>query len=117
MGTKLEWTESGVNSIMGPIAGIRYDEGRQRKVWFNSIVLFHSNWKDKGMNDSEKTVSFGNGEALPDDIVEDCLKILHEECVAFPWQKGDVLLIDNWAALHSRRPYTPPRNILASLCK
>ncbi|XP_034696887.1 clavaminate synthase-like protein At3g21360 [Vitis riparia] len=117
VGTKLEWTESGVNSIMGPIAGIRYDEGRQRKVWFNSIVLFHSNWKDKGMNDSEKTVSFGNGEALPDDIVEDCLKILHEECVAFPWQKGDVLLIDNWAALHSRRPYTPPRNILASLCK
>ncbi|TXG68822.1 hypothetical protein EZV62_003757 [Acer yangbiense] len=47
----------------------------------------------------------------------ECLKILEEECVAIPWQGGDVLLIDNWAELHTRRPTNSPRRVLASFCK
>ncbi|KAK7837930.1 clavaminate synthase-like protein [Quercus suber] len=39
------------------------------------------------------------------------------ESVAFPWQKGDALLLDNWAALHVQRSFDPPRRIQASLCK
>ncbi|KAE8655481.1 Clavaminate synthase-like protein [Hibiscus syriacus] len=54
---------------------------------------------------------------VPADIIYDYLKILEDECAAFPWKKGDVLLIDNWAVLHARRPFDPPRRVLASLCK
>jgi alpha-ketoglutarate-dependent taurine dioxygenase len=46
-----------------------------------------------------------------------CDQVLEEECVAVPWRHGDILLIDNWAVLHSRRSFEPPRRILASLCK
>ncbi|CAN1836787.1 Clavaminate synthase-like protein At3g21360 [Linum perenne] len=42
---------------------------------------------------------------------------MEEESVAIPWEKGDVLLIDNLAVLHSRKLFTPPRRILAALCK
>ncbi|KAH1105061.1 hypothetical protein GYH30_038378 [Glycine max] len=48
------------------------------------------------------------GQPLPSHIVYDCLHILEEESVAIPWQKGDVLLIDNWAVLYSRRSFDPP---------
>ncbi|XP_010510157.1 PREDICTED: clavaminate synthase-like protein At3g21360 [Camelina sativa] len=116
LGMKLEWTEDGAKTVMGPIPGIKYDESRNRKVWFNSMVAAYTGWEDK-RNDPTKAVTFGDGKPLPADIVHDCLRVLEEECVAVPWQRGDVLLIDNWAVLHSRRPFVPPRRVLASLCK
>lgn len=116
LGMKLEWLEDGVKTIMGPIPGIKFDEKGQRKVWFNSMVAAYTGWEDE-RNDPKKAVTFGDGTPLPADIVYDCLKILEEESVAIPWQKGDVLLINNWAVLHSRRSFDPPRRVLASLCK
>ncbi|KAG6425895.1 hypothetical protein SASPL_110103 [Salvia splendens] len=114
---KVEWTEDGAKTIMGPIPAIKEDETRQqRKTWFNSMVAAYTGWEDK-RNDPKKAVIFGSGEPLPDHIIYDCLRILEEESVAIPWRKGDVLLIDNLAVLHARKPFTPPRRILASLCK
>ncbi|PRQ51098.1 putative TauD/TfdA-like domain-containing protein [Rosa chinensis] len=116
LGMKLEWLEDGVKSIMGPIPAVKYDSTRQRKIWFNSMVAAYTGWED-ARNDPVKAVTFGNGNPLPADVIYDCLKILEEESVAIPWQKGDVLLLDNLAVLHSRKSFTPPRRVLASLCK
>ncbi|KAK3410905.1 hypothetical protein EUGRSUZ_J02936 [Eucalyptus grandis] len=116
LGMKLEWTEDGVKSIMGPIPAIKLDESRNRKTWFNSMVAAYTGWED-ARNDPVKAVTFGDGSPLPGDVIHDCLKILEEESVAIPWKKGDVLLVDNLAVLHSRRSFDPPRRVLASLCK
>ncbi|KAK1266303.1 Clavaminate synthase-like protein [Acorus gramineus] len=116
LGMKLEWMEDGVKTIMGPIPAVKYDESRGRKIWFNSMVAAYTGWKDV-RNDPVKAVTFGDGTPLPAEIIEDCLKILEEESVAIPWQKGDIMLIDNLAVLHSRRSFNPPRRILASLCR
>ena len=35
--------------------------------------------------------------------------------MAFAWRAGDVLLLDNDKAMHSRQTFTPPRRVLASL--
>ncbi|KAL5697454.1 hypothetical protein ACHQM5_028590 [Ranunculus cassubicifolius] len=116
LGMKLEWAEDGVKTIMGPIPAVKLDRSRGCKVWFNSMVAAYTGWKDD-RNDPVKAVTFGDGKPLPADIIYKCLELFEEHCVAIPWQKGDVLLIDNWAVLHSRRPFDPPRRILASLCK
>ncbi|CAK9153492.1 unnamed protein product [Ilex paraguariensis] len=116
LGVKLEWMEDVVKTIMGPIPAIKLEKTRQRKIWFNSMVGAYIGWKDP-RNNTVKTVTFGDGSPLPAHTVYDCLKILDEESVAIPWQKGDILLVDNLAVLHSRRPFNLPRRILASLCK
>ncbi|XP_068642899.1 clavaminate synthase-like protein At3g21360 [Aristolochia californica] len=116
LGMKLEWSEDGVKTVMGPIPAIKMDELRGQKIWFNSMVAAYTGWED-ARNDPVKAVTFGDGTPLPADVISDCLKILEEESVAIPWKKGDILLIDNLAVLHSRRSFEPPRRILASLCK
>ncbi|MBA0785014.1 hypothetical protein Gotri_027848 [Gossypium trilobum] len=116
LGMKLEWLSNGVKTVMGPIPAIKYDKSRQRKIWFNSMVAAYTGWEDS-RNDPVKAVTFGDGQPLPADIIYDCLKILEDECVPIPWKKGDVMLIDNLATLHSRRSFDPPRRVLASLCK
>ena len=113
---KLEWMEDGVKLVAGPIEAIRTDKTRGRKVWFNNVVTHFTSGEDSH-NDPYKTVFFGDGTPLPPDTVFDCQRILDEECVAIPWQKGDILLLDNWAVLHARQSFEPPRRILVSLRK
>jgi len=50
----------------------------------------------------------------PEDVLS-VSQILDELSVAFKWEKGDVVLVDNKQALHSRRPFVPPRRVLAAL--
>ena len=107
--------ESSVRVIIGPKPGFKYDEARKRKIWFNGVV---GEFKDKLNDDPSKAVMFSDGTPMPADISSECSKILNEECVALQWRKGDVLLLDNLAVMHSRRPLiTLPRRVLASFCK
>ncbi|EPS67856.1 hypothetical protein M569_06917, partial [Genlisea aurea] len=116
LASKLVWRDDdSVLTIMGPMKAIKYDEKRGRKIWFNSIALTYEACMDKGLDLSEM-LTFGDGTPMPIEVVRDCVKLLDEESVALPWEKGDVLLVDNLAVLHARNPFTPPRRILASLC-
>ncbi|CAN1168463.1 Clavaminate synthase-like protein At3g21360 [Linum perenne] len=112
---KLDWISDGESeslgrTTVGPIPAIKLDESRNRKVWFNGMVASYTAFGDK-WNDPAKCITFGGGDPLASDAVYGCLKIMEEESVAIPWEKGDVLLIDNLAVLHSRKLFTPPRRI------
>ena len=93
------------------------DQGENRtneKTFFNSMVAAYTGWKDS-RNDPEKAVVTGDGAAIDPQFVQDAAQIMEEICVAFPWQHGDVLLLDNRTVMHSRRPFVGKRRVLASL--
>ncbi|KAL3694100.1 hypothetical protein R1sor_007751 [Riccia sorocarpa] len=116
LGMKLEWLEDGVKTVSGPIPAVKVDEAHGRKVWFNSMVAAYTGWEDS-RNVPEKAVTFGDGTPLPREAVLACLNILIEESVSEPWQEGDVLLLDNIQVQHARKPFVPPRRVLAALAK
>ncbi|KVI05954.1 Taurine catabolism dioxygenase TauD/TfdA [Cynara cardunculus var. scolymus] len=116
-GTKLEWIGDVARILTRPMPAIRSDEKSGKKTWFNSLILSYSGPASRTNHNRNSSVELGNGETVPDDAMEYCLKILDEECVAIPWKKGDFMIVNNLTVLHGRRPLLePPRRILVSLC-
>ncbi|GJZ63753.1 clavaminate synthase-like protein [Tanacetum coccineum] len=118
--TKLEWIENGVKLITGPLPAIRIfgKENSQRKTWFNILTLLYSGSKNDKTQQPDSFATYGNSDPVFEyDALEDCLRIMDEECVIIPWKKGDVMLVNNLMVLHARQPLLkPPRRVLASLC-
>ena len=55
--------------------------------------------------------TFRDGTPIPDSYVEHLEHVIWNNMSFFPWQKGDLLAIDNYSTSHGRMPYTGPREI------
>ena len=115
LGTTWTWLADGnLRTETATVPGIRVEPRTQRKTFFNSMVAAYTGWIDQ-RNDPTKSVTCGDGTPVDGDVLLKTGQAMLEECVAFVWQKGDVLLIDNQLVLHSRRPFSGKRRILASI--
>uniref|UniRef100_A0A0E0QIE4 TauD/TfdA-like domain-containing protein n=1 Tax=Oryza rufipogon TaxID=4529 RepID=A0A0E0QIE4_ORYRU len=84
--------------------------GRQgRRMWFNTVVGMHG----KALS----SATMADGAEIPTAFVARCGEIIEEESIQFRWEVGDVLILDNLATLHGRRPSLPPRRVLVATCK
>lgn len=95
------------------------------EAWFNHMAFWHTaNLSPEvyremvdhvGEENLPYRTMFGDGTPIPDDVanhIRDCYKA---EKVKFPWQKGDVLLIDNILSLHGREPFDCQRRIRVAI--
>lgn len=114
-GGTFEWLPNDcLKSVSALLPAIKEDPRTSKLTWFNSIVAVYYGWKD-ARNTPQTAITYGDGEPLDHEDVECARDILDEMSVAFKWQQGDVLIVDNRQALHSRIPFEPPRKILAAL--
>ena len=59
--------------------------------------------------------TYADGSAIPDRDVKALLDTIAKHKVIFPWQRGDVLAIDNRSVSHGRMPFHGARKIVACL--
>ena len=115
-----EWLPDGSLRTISPVLpAVRVDEGpgrSGRKVFFNSVVAVFTGWNDR-RNKGEAAIQFADGSYLDPAVVAEAGEMMEAMAVAYPWQEGDVVLIDNHTVMHSRRPFTGKRLITASLGK
>jgi hypothetical protein len=115
LGGDCSWQPDGsMKTVSKILPAVKIEPRTQKYVWFNSIVAaFYGSKETKYV--PENGVVFGDGTTFNLEVIERCQEILEENSVAFKWEKGDVLLVDNNLVLHSRKTFVPPRRILAAL--
>lgn len=94
-------------------------------VWMNQINLFHVHAQPEdireillmtySIDDLPSHATFGDGEQIPAAWIE-CVKQLFETTeLAFKWELGDVLVVDNDRMTHGRNPFSGPRRVLVAM--
>jgi alpha-ketoglutarate-dependent taurine dioxygenase len=96
-------------------------------VWFNQAHLFHvSNLKPEirecllallGEENLPRNAYYGDGTPIDTSVLEEIRRIYEDRTVLFPWQEGDVLMLDNILAAHGRTPFAGIRKILVGMAE
>jgi hypothetical protein len=94
-------------------------------VFFNQIQLHHVRCLDPAVRESllsmmpeealPRNVYYGDGTPIGDSVVDEIAQISREAAVQFPWQRGDVLMINNMLVAHARNPYVGTRKIVVAM--
>lgn len=100
----------------------------QENVWFNQAHLYDFNpkllgwWRYLGAklfyirkHMRLHEVYFSDGSTIPRADLYHILETLEANTIYFPWQKGDLLMLDNVLAMHGRATFTGKRRILAAM--
>jgi hypothetical protein len=111
----LEWTKPAV--YCHPVSG--------EEVWFNHAYFFnkYSRYDELGLGADECLPSeyltsdtfFGDGTEISYDEYAEIGKAYDKNKVIFPYQKGDVIFLDNMLAAHGRNPYVGERLIATAI--
>jgi alpha-ketoglutarate-dependent taurine dioxygenase len=94
-------------------------------VWFNQAHLFHESANEPALRASllqavgyenlPRNVCFGDGGTIADEQLDVIRAVYQQTAVAFPWQAGDVLMLDNLLVAHGRNPFTGDRKVIVAM--
>jgi hypothetical protein len=65
-----------------------------QRTFSNSIVAAYLGWQDV-RNDRHDALRFGNGEKMPQDVLESIAAFMDRERVLYTWKKGDIMALNN----------------------
>jgi alpha-ketoglutarate-dependent taurine dioxygenase len=94
-------------------------------VFFNQLQLHHASCLEPEVRasllamfreeDLPRNVYYGDGSRIEDSIVEEIRQACRQSETSFPWQEGDILMLDNMLTAHGRNPYVGKRKIVVAM--
>jgi alpha-ketoglutarate-dependent taurine dioxygenase len=95
--------------------------------WFNQAHLFHVSALEPevreallevvGPEDLPRNVYHADGSEIEPGLLEDVRSALAASMISFPWQSGDVLMLDNMLAAHARSPFRGRRQVVVAMAE
>jgi alpha-ketoglutarate-dependent taurine dioxygenase len=97
------------------------------EVWFNHATFFHISTlepqarefllEEFAEDDLPTNTFYGDGSAIEPSVVDQLRAAYLQETIVFPWQRGDILMLDNVLTAHGRKPYIGSRKILVGMAE
>lgn len=120
-GIELEWKDDDRLRTRQVCQAVARHPGSGKMLWFNQAHLFHVSALDPevgealleafGEEDLPRNTFYGDGSRIDPADLDVVREAYAQEEVAFPWQREDVLLVDNMAVAHARHPFRGERKI------
>lgn len=96
-------------------------------VWMNQAHLFHVSSLDPavvemmleefGEENLPRNTCFGDGSPIGEEVFAAVRDAFDAEALVFPWETGDVLLLDNMLMAHARSPFTGERRVVVGMAE
>ncbi|RUS99016.1 condensation domain-containing protein [Trichormus variabilis] len=96
-------------------------------VFFNQIQLHHISYLDTDVRESllsifgesklPRNVYFGDASPITPAEIAEINAVYQQAQTSFPWQKGDIIMLDNMLAAHARNPFVGQRKIVVAMAE
>ncbi|MEH3117454.1 MAG: alpha/beta fold hydrolase [Methylorubrum populi] len=126
-GITCEWKPDGELRTRQVCQGVAAHPVTGEPVWFNQAHLFHvSNLEPEVRStlldiveeeDLPRNVFYGDGSPIPDEDLAAIRAVLAAHTIVFPWQTGDVVMLDNMLTAHARTPFKGPRKVVVAMAE
>jgi alpha-ketoglutarate-dependent taurine dioxygenase len=124
-GMTCEWTAAGNLRISQKSQAVITHPKTGEKSFFNQVQLHHPSCLDPQTQESMRSlfkeadlprnVFYGDGTPIDDAVMEKLGELYWKLSVAFMWQEGDLILVENMLVSHARNPYVGPRKIVVAM--
>ncbi|HLO87425.1 MAG TPA: TauD/TfdA family dioxygenase [Nostocaceae cyanobacterium] len=94
-------------------------------VWFNHAAFFHVSTLDAKIRtallaefsaeDLPHNTYYGDGSPIEPETLDTIRAVYQQETVIFPWQSGDILMLDNMLTAHGRMPFIGSRKVVVGM--
>ena len=122
-----EWTCHGELRTRQRSQAVARHPRTNQPVWFNQAHLFHLSALEPAVRDAlleavdpdqlPRNVYYGDGSAIEDSVLDEIRAVYAELQVVFPWQAGDVVMLDNMLVAHGRTPFTGARKVIVAMAE
>lgn len=94
--------------VLPAVVDLGDETGKNVKVFYNQLIAAYMGWKGVKENPAS-AITFGDGSHIPVSGLELVASLAAQFTFDLPWQDGDVALVDNYMAMHGRKPYSGDR--------
>ncbi|KXH47397.1 hypothetical protein CSIM01_05334 [Colletotrichum simmondsii] len=113
---RFEWHDDGSLSVTHIVPGATVFFGNVTSAWGRSRHHGATRPPFRGDDGSyHPPPTYGDDTPIDVEDLDLLLKLAEEGAVFVEWQKGDLVLLDNYAVMHSRKPWKGQRQVLAAL--
>jgi alpha-ketoglutarate-dependent taurine dioxygenase len=95
------------------------------RTWFNHAAFFHVTSLPEEVSagliealpeeDLPYNTYYGDGSPIDRAVLDEIRAAMSAETVDFPWERGDLLVVENMITAHGRAPFEGPRRILVAM--
>ncbi|MFI7633173.1 amino acid adenylation domain-containing protein [Nonomuraea sp. NPDC049400] len=124
-GMEWEWPPDGTLRTRHVLDAVVDHPDTREPLFFNQVHAYHISSLDRqtrravlemfGEDDLPRDVRYGDGRPIDPADLEQIRRAYEQATITFPWQRGDLLLLDNMLMAHGREPYRGARKVVVAM--